>query len=191
MLSWEANWISGKRKDQKLSEILVIGDVDVSLHLVPKVTACQKANHRGKFPKFAHFRQHMPTTTQRGKRPFGLFSRLDIRRGIPVCPCELENTLTWERITEQPWMCFGHKQGRQLPGEEGTLPCPSVSLQHAGLIKLSYQCGIACSERLYQARHFPAACSCPSRKGAAPLPAWCMPAVTTLTTKHVFILLSC
>lgn len=46
----------------------------------------------GKFPTFAHFGQHKTTTTQRGKRPFGLFW-LGIRRGIPVCPHELENTL--------------------------------------------------------------------------------------------------
>lgn len=165
--------------------------VDKSLHLVPKVTTCQKASHTGTFPRFPHFRQHKPTTAQRGKRPFGLFSRLGIRRGIPVCPCELETILALKSTGQRENYRNSPSSGLDINdtdswwGRRGHFPVTWVSLQHAGLIKLQYLSGIACFHRLYQARHFPAA-------GREQLPSRprCMPAVTTLTTKHVFILLS-
>lgn len=144
---------------------------------MPKVAACQKASHRGKLPKFAHFRQHKTTTTQRGKRPSGLFSTLGISRGIPVCPCELENTLALSSTDQRknsrnsPSSGLDTNEAAGWRGRKGSFPVPWVSLQHAGLIKLKYLSRIACFHRLYQARHFPALCSCPSRKGAALLPA--------------------
>lgn len=100
-----------------------------------------------------------------------------VRRGIPVCPCELENTLAlsstdWrQNHRNSPRSGLDTNDTAGWPGRRGHFPVPSVSLQHAGLIKLEYLSGIACSHRLYQARHFPALCSRPSRKGAAPLPA--------------------
>lgn len=92
--------------------------------------------------------------------------------------------LTRERITEPApdvvWTPM------MLVGKGGTLPCPSGQ-PAAGWAD---EAGISvwnCLLWLYQVRHFPAV---PQQEGSSSPPSPCMPAVTTLTTKHVFISLS-
>ena len=87
-------WISGRRKQQKSSscEVLAAENPGICLH---HVTNFQKACDT---EKRIFLNLHISDNTRHSlltgkKKPSGLFSRHGVRRGIPICPFELENTL--------------------------------------------------------------------------------------------------
>lgn len=150
--------------------------------------------YRGEnYPKSAHLRQHKTLITL-WKTAFWIVLRTG-RESQPVPLNWKTSNSTWERAAEtdpgrqQIWS--GYRLHSRVAGEEGILPSTlgqssahypdnaKISLELPaliGFIKPSYVLPIR---------------SCSSRKRAALLAGpMCMPTVTTLTAKRVFILLS-
>lgn len=145
-------WTSGRKQHQKSSfcEVLAAENPDICLHHGPKVTNVQKVSDA---ERRIFLNLHISDNTRHSlltgkKRRSGLFSRHGVRRGIPTCPVELENTLALNstRLKEelQKEILADHKSGLDThyaagwPGRKGYFPLPSVILQHVTLIKLKY-----------------------------------------------------
>lgn len=156
------NWTSGRDKTPEIKYLWSSSNREPR-HLPSPCTQSHnlpKPSHIGKFPTFAHFGQHKPTTTPRGKRPFGLFSRLGIRRGIPFWtgkhPCTPRHWAEKELQNQPHYRCgLDTNDADGWWGGKGHFPVPLASLQHGELMKLEYLSGIACSVWLSQGQAFP------------------------------------